>query len=131
MTGIEPTITQISGQTQGMGITAVMDLVYLFKGKLRAAAGTRNKFHDAVDLRWLEGYGLARLQQNRSQFDLLHIGLALRRYPELQFCFTRIGVDVKVAEARAASYDMLHPPPPQPGDVQKKDCLHHLACRDA
>ncbi|KAK2797608.1 hypothetical protein FQN50_009121 [Emmonsiellopsis sp. PD_5] len=118
MAGVQPAVAQITGETQGVGATALLDPVYLFKGKLRAAA-TRDKFHDSADLRWLEGHSLARLQQNKSQFSLLYVGLALKRYPELQPCFARIGLDIEAAKATAASHDLRHLPPPQPGDVQK------------
>ncbi|KAK2762724.1 hypothetical protein FQN54_000898 [Arachnomyces sp. PD_36] len=118
MTGVQPAVTQISGETQGTGPTALLDPVHLFKGKLRAAA-TRSKFHDSADLRWLEGNCLAKLQQNRAQFSLLLVGLALKRYPELQLCFTRIGINIGAATAAAAAHDLNQLPPPQPGDVQK------------
>jgi len=118
MSGVQPAVRQITGQTQGTGATALLDPIYLFKGKLRAAA-TREKFHDSADLRWLEAYDLPRLQQNRNRFSLLYIGLALKRYPELHNCFTRIGLNVEAARATAASHDLHHLPPPQPGDVQR------------
>lgn len=118
MSAVSPTVIQITGETQGQGSTALLNPVYLFKGKLRAAA-TREKFHDSADLRWLEGQHLARLQQSKSQFSLLYVGLALKRYPELQLCFTRIGLDIDAAKTMAASHDLRHLPPPQPGDVQK------------
>lgn len=118
MGAVSPTVIQIMGETQGQGSIALLDPIYLFKGKLRAAA-TREKFHDSADLRWLEDQNIARLQQSKSQFSLLYVGLALKRYPELQLCFTRIGLDIEAAKATAASQDLRHLPPPQPGDVQK------------
>ncbi|KAL2368937.1 hypothetical protein BDBG_06427 [Blastomyces gilchristii SLH14081] len=118
MADVVPRAAQVTGETQGTGATMLLDPVYLFKGKLRAAA-TRGKFHDASDLRWLESNYLSRLQQNRGQLSLLYVGLALKRYPELQHCFTRIGVNIQAAIARAAAHDINHLPPPQPGDVQK------------
>jgi hypothetical protein len=96
----------------------LLDPILLFKGKLRAAA-TREKFHDSADLRWLEGKALARLQQSKNQFSLLYVGPAPKRYPELQLSFSRIGLDIEAAKAAAASHDLHHLPPPQPGDVQK------------
>ncbi|KKZ61108.1 hypothetical protein EMCG_04306 [[Emmonsia] crescens] len=118
MAEVSPTITQVAGETQGTGSIAVLDPVYLFKGKLRAAA-TRGKFHDSADLRWLESTAFARLQQSKGQFSLLYVGLALKRYPELHSTFSRIGLDIGAAQAAAISYDVGHLPPPQPGDVQK------------
>ncbi|OJD20447.1 hypothetical protein ACJ73_08221 [Blastomyces percursus] len=93
MANVVPSETQVTGETQGTGATMLLDPVYLFKGKLRAAA-TR-------------------------QLSLLYVGLALKRYPELQYCFTRIGIDIQAANARAAAHDINDLPPPQPGDVQK------------
>ncbi|EEH05204.1 predicted protein [Histoplasma capsulatum G186AR] len=118
MADVQPTLTPITGETQGTGDTALLDLIYLFKGKLRATA-TREKFHDAADLRWLEGHYLAKLQENKNQFNLLYVGLALKRYPELLYCFKRIGLDIEAAEATAASVSLHDLLPPQPGDVQK------------
>ncbi|OAT14496.1 hypothetical protein BDBG_09509 [Blastomyces gilchristii SLH14081] len=92
MADVVPRAAQVTGETQGTGATMLLDPVYLFKGKLRAAA-TRGKFHDASDLRWLENNYLSRLQENRGQLSLLYVGLALKRYPELQHCFTRIGIN--------------------------------------
>ena len=113
-----PNVTQIIGETQGLGSTALLDPVYIFKGKLRAAA-TRDKFHDSADLRWLESRDLTRLQQNKGHFNLLYVGLALNRYPELYSCFSQIGLDIQTATAMAASHNIRYPPPPQQGDVQK------------
>ncbi|KAI9848712.1 MAG: hypothetical protein M1837_006799 [Sclerophora amabilis] len=117
MSDVQVGVKQITGQSQGTGSTALLDPVHLFKGKLRAAA-TRAKFHDSADLRWLEGHSRAQLQQKRGDFDLLYVGLALKRYPEVESCFTRIGLDIKAAKARSAAHDLNNLPPPQPGDVQ-------------
>ncbi|EFE44409.1 hypothetical protein TRV_00825 [Trichophyton verrucosum HKI 0517] len=117
MSNVVPNVTQIAGETQGSGATSFLDPVYLFKGKLRAAA-TRSKFHDSADLRWLETYALSILQANKSQFSSLYVGLALKRYPELHHCFERIGLNIDAATNAAAAYDLHHLPPPQPGDVQ-------------
>lgn len=118
MANVHPLIAQISGQTEGTGVTALLDLIYLFKGKLRAAA-TRENFHDSVDLRWLEGHNLVRLRQNSHAFDLYYVGLALKHYPELHHCFTRIGINVQAARARVASQDLNDIPRPATGDVQQ------------
>lgn len=115
MASVSPNVAQIKGETQGSGHTALFDPVHLYKGKLRAAA-TRNKFHDAADLRWLEGKALQMLQQNKGQLAPVYIGLALKRYSELHLSSTRIGFDLEAATAAAASHDSRHP---QPGDVQK------------
>ena len=118
MSSVHPATIQIAGQTQGPGTTALLDPVYLFKGKLRAAA-TREKFHDSADLRWLETYCRNHLEQNKDKFSPLYIGLALKRYPELEICFSRIGLNIQAAKAAAATHDPYHLEPPQIGDVQK------------
>jgi hypothetical protein len=50
MASVSPTVSQIVGETQGPGSTSLLDVVSIFKGKLRAAA----TFHDSADLRWLK-----------------------------------------------------------------------------
>ena len=118
MSHIQPTLKQGVGQSQGTGSTALLDSQYLFKGKLRAAA-TRAKFHDSADVRWLGGREQARLQQARCEFSLLYVGLALKQYPELESCFTRIGLDVNAAKVSASAHELNQLPPPQPGDAQR------------
>ncbi|PGG96304.1 hypothetical protein AJ79_09638 [Helicocarpus griseus UAMH5409] len=118
MANVVPSAAQVTGETQGTGATMLLNPVYLFKGKLQAAA-TRGKFHDASDLRWLESNYLSRLHQNRGQLSLLYVGLALKCYPELQHCFTRIGIDIQAVNTRAVAHDINDLPLPQPGDVQK------------
>jgi len=97
---------------------ALLDPFYIFKGKLRAAA-TRQKYHDAADLRWLEGkYGNI-LRQHRDEINIGYIGLALKRSPELESCFKRIGVDVEGTRKRVAGVDLSKLPAPAKGDVLK------------
>ena len=118
MANVRPSVVQIGGQTQGTGITTLLDPVYVFKGKLRATA-TRDKFYDSADLRWLEGYARTQLRQNSHAFDLYYAGLAMKRHPELQLCFTRIGIDIDAAKARVASIDLDNIPRQEIGDVQR------------
>lgn len=69
MQNIQPVYRQVTGQTLDGGYTAHLDPIYVFKGKLRAAA-TRAKFHDSAGLRWLEQYCNAQLRQSRNEFSL-------------------------------------------------------------
>ena len=109
---------QVSGQVKGSGSIAILDPVYIFKGKLRAAA-TRGKYHDSADLRFLEGRYLNRLREKRNQFNLRYIGLAMKRYPELELVFNRIEVDTRAAQAQVATEDLRRLPAPRHGDVQR------------
>jgi hypothetical protein len=109
---------QVQGQVNGNRPVSLLDPVYVFKGKLRAAA-LRGKFHDSADLRWLESHYGNQLRQNKSQFDLQYVGLALRRYPELHNLFDRLGLNIPVAEAGTAQIDLAHLPAPKPGDVHR------------
>ena len=118
MAGTIAAVKPVTGMSYGLGATKVLDPVFIFKGKLRAAA-TRSKFHDSADLRWLETKERVRLQQHKNVFNLVYIGLALKRYPELGTCFTRIGLDITAAKAAAADQDPNKLPPPQAGDVQR------------
>ncbi len=108
----------ITGQALGNGRASFLDPVYIFKGKLRAAA-TRAKFHDSANLRWLETRYSAQIQARRGELILDHVGLALKGYPELANLFARLGVDLNGARYAARN---LHPnqlPAPAPGDVQQ------------
>jgi hypothetical protein len=118
MQTLEPQPIPVIGQVLGNGQTALLDPVYIFKGKLHAAA-TRGKFHDSADLRWLEGRYIDMLRERRNEFALEDLGLAMKRYPELELVFNRIGVNITAAQAAAAHLDPRHLPPPQRGDVQK------------
>ena len=115
MENVEPTYKHVAGQILGNQYAAILDPVCIFKGKLRAAAA-RAKFHDSADLRWLEQKFGATLQQRRGEFNLETVGLAMKRYPELESLFVNIGVDITTAKARAATLDLSTLP--QRGDVQ-------------
>jgi len=111
-------IRAVSGDVYGTGSTSLLDPVYIFKGKLRAAA-TRAKFHDSADLRWLEAQYSDQLRANVGQFNLQYIGLALKRYPELELMFARIGVNVTAAKQTVAQLNFNQLPAPAPGDVHR------------
>jgi len=118
MQALQTQSISVTGQVYGNGQTFLLDPVYLFKGKLRAAA-MRGKFHDSADLRWLESRYINMLRQRRNEFSLEYLGLAMKRYPELEQLFNRIGVNIAAATAAAAHLDLRHLPAPQRGDVQR------------
>lgn len=118
MQSVQPTHTQVDGQTTGRGYTAHLDPIYIFRGKLRAAA-SREKFHDAADLRWLEQRQRTVLGQRREEMNLEYVGLALRRYLELELQLSRIRLDITAAKAKAATLDLSNLAPPGTGDVQR------------
>lgn len=118
MSNINPGIAQITGQTRGPGETSLLDPTYLFKDRLRAAA-TRTDLHDPADLRWLEGRFRDRLHQNRHELSVTYVGLAMKRYPDLEACFMRIGLDVRFAKLVTNAYDLNDLPRREPGDVQR------------
>lgn len=118
MRNLQTRPVQVQGQVNGNRPISLLDPVYVFKGKLRAAA-LRGKFHDSADLRWLESHYGNQLRQNKSQFDLHYVGLALRRYPELHNLFDRLGLNIPAAQAATAQIDLAHLPAPRPGDVHR------------
>ena len=118
MSDVIPVTRSVDGQTFGTGSVSLLDPVYIFKGKLRARA-TRDKPHDAFDLRFLEGTFREELFQKHNEFNLEYAGLALKRSPELEYVFSRIGLDLDGAKACAATVDLNQLSRPQPGDVQK------------
>ena len=117
MQSIEPTYRTVAGQTLGTAYTAHLSPGYIFKGKLRAAA-TRSKFHDSADLRWLEQHFNGEIRPLVDGFDLRMVGLALKRYPELEYCFSRLGMNIARAKDITSAVNLSSLPPPRRGDVQ-------------
>ncbi|OAP54568.1 hypothetical protein AYL99_11016 [Fonsecaea erecta] len=107
----------VSGQLGASGVVSLLDPVYIFKGKLRAAA-TRGKFHDSADIRWLVSRFADELKAKRSEFNLDHVGLAIKRYPELELTFRTLDMDLVKVKERVASVELAQLPPPTRGDVQ-------------
>lgn len=118
MKGIQADVRTVNGQRLGSGLASFLDPFYLFKGKLRAAA-TRSKFHDSADLRWLEGRYASAIQARQGELNPEYIGLAIKRYPELERLFGRFGVDLARAKDAASDLDPFRLPAPAPGDVQR------------
>ncbi len=117
MTDIATRKASVSGQLATSGEVSLLDPVYIFKGKLRAAA-TRGKFHDSADIRWLAIRAVDKLKAKRGEYNLDHVGLAMKRYPELELTFRNLGVDVGKAKERVTSIELTQLPPPRRGDVQ-------------
>lgn len=107
----------VSGQLNASGSISLLDPIYIFKGKLRAAA-TRGKFHDSADIRWLASRSTDHLKSKRTEFNLGLVGLAIKRYPELEATFLQLGLDVTKAKDRVAGIDLRQLPPPKVGDIQ-------------
>lgn len=118
MRGIQANIRTVNGEELGSGLASILDPFYLFKGKLRAAA-TRSKFHDSSDLRWLEDRYHSTIQARKTELSLEYIGLALKRYPELEYLFRRLGVDLARAKQATDHLNLSQLPPPALGDVQR------------
>jgi hypothetical protein len=53
------------------------------------------------------------------ELNLGFVGLAIKRYTELELLFDRIGVDINAAKYAARNLDPNHLPPPAQGGVQE------------
>ncbi|KAK7408612.1 hypothetical protein QQX98_009214 [Neonectria punicea] len=106
----------IKGHSLGDGTAYFFDPFYLFKGKLRAAA-TQTKFHDSADLRMLAGKHKAVIKGSADKLSPEYVGLAVKRYPELERLFKDLGVDMTQAKQAAAHLDPDNLPALASGDV--------------
>jgi hypothetical protein len=118
MSDIQATVRTVNGQILGSGFASFLDPFYLFKGKLRAAA-TRSKSHDSFDLRWLADRFDESIRARKAELNLQYIGLAIKRYPELELLFGRLGIDLVKADDASRDLDPSRLPVPAPGDVQR------------
>jgi len=119
MQNVQPEVHQVTGQGHIAGPISLLDPVYVFKGKLSAAAA-RNKFHDSADLRWLEKNFSGKLRARKNELNFLDVIPAIKRYPELEMAFNRIGIDIDAAKGASDAVDLDRlPPVPRRGDVQK------------
>ncbi|RSL84853.1 hypothetical protein CDV31_016650 [Fusarium ambrosium] len=118
MMGISRSVIPIEGPSLGQGSSSFLDPFYLFKGKLRAAA-TRGKFHDSADLRMLGGKYKSAIESRSQELNVQYVGLALKRYPELERLFQQLGIDVEQAKFATKDLDLSSLPPPTAGDVQR------------
>ena len=55
----------------------------------------------------------------RGELNLQYIGLAVKRYMELELLFGRLGIDLGQAKDAARDLDPSRLPTPAPGDVQQ------------
>ncbi|KAI2463150.1 hypothetical protein F4781DRAFT_426593 [Annulohypoxylon bovei var. microspora] len=82
MEHISFTIISIKGGSFGNGVASFLDPIYLFKGKLHAAAA-RFKYYDGADLRSLASRYEEELQEYADKLNLKDVGIAVKRHPEL------------------------------------------------
>lgn len=104
MSVIQTTQVEVRGEKSGIQTTKILDPVFVYKGKLQAAA-TRAKHSDAADLLYLEGEHQAALRAHHRQFSRHRIGMALKRYPHLEHSFERLRLDLKACKAAARDID--------------------------
>ncbi|KXS93549.1 hypothetical protein AC578_4972 [Pseudocercospora eumusae] len=96
---------EVTGQQTGKKTTVILHPVFLYKGKLQAAA-TRAKHSDSVDLLFLEGKHLAELAARNHELNKRHVGMALKRYPHLLHSFQRLGINIADCTALAQDIDI-------------------------
>ena len=118
MANVQPQPIIVAGTTQ-QGTVNLLDPVLLFKGKLGAVA-TRPKYQDSADLRWLENRFGPYLKTESASFDRCYVGLAIKRHPELESLFVRLGIHVVAAKALVAHLDIDNLPADKHGHVQEK-----------
>ncbi|PYH37231.1 uncharacterized protein BO87DRAFT_353721 [Aspergillus neoniger CBS 115656] len=118
MRDVQASVCMINGQRLGTGQANFLDPFTCSKEKFRAAA-TRSKFHESADMRWLaDRYGNV-IQAQKEGLNLQYIGLAIKRYPELELLFERLGVDLGITMEAVRDMDPSRLPAPAPGDVQR------------
>lgn len=113
----QPVRVSVGGELLGEQPALLLDEVYIFKGKLRAAA-TRGKHTDSADLTWLESHVGERTKPQASKMNLVYVGLTLRRYPYLELLFRRLGINVDEAKRTTQEMSIDAPVPQRAGDVQ-------------
>ncbi|KAJ2973889.1 hypothetical protein NQ176_g6348 [Zarea fungicola] len=72
-----------------------------------------------ADLRLLEDKYREEIKSLSQGLSLTYVGLAIKRYPELERLFERLGVDVLQAKEVTKNVDLGNLPRPAPGDVQR------------
>lgn len=118
MTNARTVKLSIKSTSGAIGLSSFLEPFLIFKGKLRAAA-TRDRYHDAADLRKLGEMYEADIKARAHELNLEYVGLAMKRNGVLELLFKRLGVDTKAAKATVADFDLAMLPPPAPGDVHK------------
>ncbi|KAH9828467.1 hypothetical protein Tdes44962_MAKER02385 [Teratosphaeria destructans] len=104
MTMMTTVAVLVTGEKLPMNQTNILHPVFLYKGKLQAAA-TRAKYSDAADLMFLENKHADALRDFKDQIKKQHVGMVVRRYPHLRHSFARIGVDLEACEALVSDFD--------------------------
>lgn len=99
MSDIQATVRTVNGQRLGSGLASFLDPFYLFKGKHRAAA--------------------TRSRARKAELNLQYIGLAIKRYSELELLFGRLGIELVKAKDASRDLDPNRIPAPAAGDVQR------------
>lgn len=100
---------QVKGEKLSTSKTWILHPIFLYKGKLQAAA-TRDKLSDAADLMYLESNHAVSLAKHNNQISRLHVGMALKRYPHLEYSFSRLGIDLDACKALARDFNPNAPP---------------------
>lgn len=118
MAAVHPETMTVARRDGTTGTSTFLDPFHIFKGKLGAAA-TRSKFHDSADLRWLESHCAAQITARKNELSLESVGLAIKRYPELERMFKRLGIDVDTAKSMVSGAS-LNAVRSGVGDVQKR-----------
>ena len=95
---------QIPSGTVGLNTAKTLDVSFIFKGKLQAAA-SRSKHSDATDLLWLEERYNSALKAHTNEYDRRIVGMAMRRYNDLEQAFGRLGVDLEACKAVTRDFD--------------------------
>ena len=90
----------------------LLDIVYIFKGKVNAAAN-RPKVSDCSDIEYLYAHFESHLRQHVHRINVQDAGKAIKRYPSLSRVFSNLGIDVVKAIEQAGSLEIasMHPPP--------------------
>ncbi|OAL40375.1 hypothetical protein AYO20_00111 [Fonsecaea nubica] len=90
----------------------VLEIVYIFKGKVNAAAN-RSKVSDCSDIEYLHAHFESNLREHVHELSVQDVGKAIKRYPSLSKVFSNLGIDVKEAVEQAGSLEItsMHPPP--------------------
>ncbi|OAA61258.1 hypothetical protein SPI_05282 [Niveomyces insectorum RCEF 264] len=59
------------------------------------------------------------IKERASELSLFYVGLAIKRYVELELLFQQLGVDLSEAKRITGHLDLKNLPPPALGDVQR------------
>ncbi|KAI1458569.1 hypothetical protein F4805DRAFT_456596 [Annulohypoxylon moriforme] len=105
MENISCTAIPIKGFYHGSGTANFLDPVFVFKGKLHAAA-TRRRAYDAADMRALVTRFEEDIAYGVDEMNLNDIGIAIKRHPDLAFLFRSLDVDIDKAEQMVKSVNV-------------------------